>query len=62
MKSVKYCRNSAKKTLRLVKIPSQDLMNGVFVGGATDKNEGEDGQQKAIKYPALTTRFRMQQG
>ena len=62
MKSVKYCRNSAKKTLRLVKIPSHDLMNGVFVGGATDKNEGEDGQQKAIKYPALTTRFRMQQG
>ena len=62
MKSVKYCRNSAKKTLRLVKIPSHDLMSEVFIGGATDKNEGENGQQKAIKYPALTTRFRMQQG
>ena len=37
-------------------------MNGVFVGGATDKNEGENSQKKAIKYPALTTRFRMQQG
>ena len=37
-------------------------MNGVFVGGATDKNEGEGGQQKAIKHPALTTRFRMQHG
>ena len=61
MKSVKYCRNSAKKTLRLVKIPSHDLMSEVFIGGATDKNEGEKGQQKAIKYPALTTRFRMQQ-
>ena len=62
MKSMKYCRNSARKTLRLVKIPSQDLMNGVFIGGATDKNEGEDGQKKAIKYPALTMRFRIQQG
>ena len=59
---MKYCRNSAKKTLRLVKIPSHDLMSEVFIGGATDKNEGEDSQQKAIKYPALTTRFRMQQG
>ena len=37
MKSVKYCRNSAKKTLRLVKIPPHDLMNGVFIGGATAK-------------------------
>ena len=37
-------------------------MNGVFVGGATDKNGGEDGQEKTIKYPAHTTRFRMQQG
>ena len=62
MKSMKYCRNSAKKTLRLAKIPSQDLMNGVFIGGATDKNEGENSQKKTIKYPALTMRFRMQQG
>ena len=23
-------------------------MNGVFLGGATDKNEGEDGQQKGF--------------
>ena len=37
-------------------------MNGVFIGGATAQNEGENGQQKAIKHPALTTRFRMQQG
>ena len=59
---MKYCRNSAKKTLRLVKIPPHDLMNGVFISGATAKNEGENGQKKAIKYPALTTRFRMQQG
>ena len=62
MKSVKYCRNSAKKTLRLVKIPSYDLMNGVFVGGTTDKNEGENSQKKTTKHPAHTTRFRMQQG
>jgi hypothetical protein len=36
-------------------------MNGVFIGGAIVKIEGKNGQQRTIKHPARSTRFRMRQ-